>query len=166
MIIHVYKVRPKAHPFPILAWLIMMFQNYMPWNKKAWSHMALSIGDGFVIDASGKGVLKSTEAVFFDEYTLVDMVMIDIDATISEYKAWEQQHTGKKYDVLGIIGLLLKALGFVTFNKIGHNYKRLICSELILNLIDTFKDVYVGDSDNYDLNMTWDLVYDFHQNRK
>jgi hypothetical protein len=72
--------------------------------------------------------------------------------------AWLTDQKHKEYDRLQVLGLALKCLGFISFNAIGNNYKKLICSELILSFLETFMGKHVGDPDNWDLHMTWELV--------
>ena len=161
MIVNVHKCRPIYHPIPVLAWLIMIFQKMLPWKKNSWSHMCLSYHSQFhneiYMDATSKSVRLAPEFIYKKRYEIVETVKIDIKDSHGFYK-WVESQLGKEYDNLQLIGIAAKVLNFISFNKLGRDYEKLICSELILNMIQRFKGANVIDSDNWDLLMTWALV--------
>lgn len=144
---------------PLLAWAIMFAQKMLPWDNESFSHTAISYisitGKWKYADSTSKGVNDISEKIYLQKYEIIDTIIIDISARPEEFMDWFETHEGKKYDSLQIIGLLLKALGIISFNKIGNNYKKLICTELVISLLSRFKKLEVSDPDNYDLLMTW-----------
>lgn len=163
MKVYALKIRPLSHPFPILAWLIMLFQGFWPWDKKAYSHNAILFTDKYGVDRVIDSTTKNRVAIsngfeFFKKYKLVEIVELPAPITQHLFDVWTKKIIGRKYDKLQLFGLVLKILGLATFNKIGNNYKRMTCNEVILNYLETFKSYDFGDPDNYDLNMTWDIV--------
>lgn len=163
MKVYALKVRPINIYFPIVAWLIMIFQGMNPFSKKAYSHNAILFTDRYgvdrVIDSTvGDRVAVSMDRDFFKKYKLIEMVEMPAPITMHLFNAWTRKIVGRKYDQLQIVGLALKVLGFISFNKLGGNYKRMTCNEVPLDYLRTFKGMEFGDSDNYDLNMTWDVV--------
>lgn len=149
----------SRHPFPIIAWLIMVFQGEKPWEKSSTSHRALKYWIGeteWVVDSTGaKGVKDQVlDPTFTDKYFIVDEMEFELDIDPGEFCDWIDSIIGRKYDRLGIFGLALKILGFVSFNTIGHNYRRLSCNEVMVHFMEKFRDLKVVDSDNWDLNMT------------
>lgn len=157
-----YKCRPRFLTFPIFAWLIMAFQNKMPWNKKAWSHMALGYesetGTMKVADVTSKTCRDRIKSHFIDDYTIIETKTRSYDISRKEFLSWYEKHEGKNYDNAQIFGLASKILNIVSFNKRGSGFKRMICSELILSFLVEFDNLSVKDSDNWDLNMTWDRI--------
>jgi len=161
-----YKARPKNHPFPIVAWLIMIMQGMAPWKKQSSSHRAL----GYYCPKNKHRILDSTWAtgfrdISFDEfskqYKVVESSKIKTSTNKSEFYEWKNSINGLKYDHLQILGLAIKRLfGFVTLNSIGKNFKALTCNEVILHFCIYFNltKVELGDPDNWDLVMTDELV--------
>ncbi len=161
MRVYVLNVRPRMK-MPFIAWLIMLFQGMNPFKKESFSHIAVSFvsitGNMLAVDATSKGVRVRTLANFLSEYKIVKGIDLDIDTDYPKFLSWLEDILGLNYDKKSLLGLALKALGFKKSNKFGSNYKKLICSEVPISLIDTFMDYSLGDSDNYDLLMTMDLV--------
>lgn len=162
MKIDFFQLRPKKHPFPIVAWIIMIFQSMNPFKRSAYSHMAIGYesetGLCKIVDISFSGFRQVREDKFFDGYEIVGTKSMNIDITRSCFLSWLEEHEGKKYDFLQIAGLMLKLLGLKKVNNAGLNFKSLICSELILSLLVRFDKLKVKDSDNWDLNMTWEEI--------
>ena len=162
MNVYAIKIRPKKHPFPLISWLIMFFQGMNPFNKKSYSHNALVVtsksGTKVIDVTASRGVSHVSESKYFEKYRLIDMIEIVPPGNMFDFAEWYLSIQGRKYDKLQIAGLFLKAIGLISFNKIGHNYKRLICCELILNYLETFSNLELYDSDSVDLNRAWQLV--------
>jgi len=95
---------------------------------------------------------------FKKTYKIVETKRLNIPQDYDQFLMWFEEHEGKSYDKKQIVGLLLKALGLITFNKYGHNLNKLTCNELVLDLILWAFKRSVKDTDNYDLLMTWDEV--------
>lgn len=165
MKIEVHKCRNILHPVPVLAWTIMLCQGMLPWKKESWSHMAMSIlfpsGERHFFDVSGEGCIRHTEASFLKKYRIVETHSLKQSRTFREFHEWFRLMEGRKYDKRQIVGLLLKVLGLFSFNKFGSNYRKLICSELVLNYLQFFYKFKVKDSDNFDLIMTWDKAKEY-----
>jgi len=161
-----YKTKPKDHPFPIVAWLIMLFQGMNPFNKNSSSHRALGYvcpdGHTKVIDSTGKyGVSVHSIYDFTKKHKIVEETYFKLDLSCYDVNEWVISILGRKYDKLQIFGLLIKRVfGFITFNSLGKNYRALTCNEVILNFIEEFKVVkqIIVDSDNWDLIMTDKLI--------
>ena len=162
MKIKAIKCRPKNHPFPLFAWLIMIFQGWKPWQRWAWSHNALMYTldnkNWQVIDSTFTGVRIMSERQFCKKYKYLDIVDLEPMDNVIEMDVWIESIKYKKYDFIQLFGLASKFLNLVSFNKIGSNYKKLICAEVILSYVEGRYDLRLGDPDNYDLEMTWDLV--------
>ena len=152
------KARPKSHPFPIVAWLIMMFQGEFPWNKNATSHRALGYWleeSEWVLDSTGaEGVKDQLRVAFEKKYKIIEETVFELTLDPNEFINWMTEHLGKKYDRLQIIGLITKILNFVEFNKLGHDDDKIVCNEIVVLFFMEFLGLKVIDSDNWDLNMT------------
>lgn len=161
MKIRICTVRPLMK-FPIFAWAIMIFQKMLPWKKDSYSHFCLiyesETGRNKCIDSTSKGVRDRTSAQFFQEYKMVNFKTFEVDTNRQEFLEWFEEIEGRGYDSLQILGLALKVLGFVSYNRLGKNYSSLICNEVVLSFFERFYNVQVGDPDNYDLKMTWELT--------
>lgn len=157
---YVHQCRNISHPFPIFAWLIIIAQGMNPFNKNSWSHMAISIGDKF-FDVTSKGCKEYTQSEFLKNYRLVESHQIKADITTVEFYEFFDKFRGKKYDNLQIVGLLLKSIGVISFNTIGCDFKRLICSELIIACLSHFHSFKFKDSDNFGLINTWNKVKEY-----
>lgn len=157
-----YKARPTYHPFPIVAWMIMIFQGENPFNKRSTSHRALGyqiMETDWVVDSTGgHGVLDQTFHEFELKYKVIEKITFTLDIDTGDFCQWVAAQKGKKYDRLQILGLIFKILGFITFNKMGKNYKKLTCNELVLNFVATYLKIPVGDPDNWDMLMTDNLI--------
>ncbi len=157
-----FQVRPKGHPFPIIAWLIMVFQGMNPFKDSAYSHMIMGYeseaGACKIVDVSFSGFRQIREDKFFEDYEIVGTKTREVDVTRAGFLTWMEEHEGKKYDFLQIVGLMFKMLGLKKVNNAGLNFKSLICSELILSFLVRFDKLKVSDSDNWDLHMTWDKI--------
>lgn len=154
MKVSAHKCRNISHPFPIFAWLIIIFQGMVPWRKDAPSHMSISYGDNF-FDVTGKGCKEHSRTEFLKNYRIIESHEFDLDITTVEFYEFFDKFRGKEYDRLQIVGLLLKALNIISFNKIGYNMRKLICNELIVAYLAEFHGFKFKDSDNFDLINTW-----------
>jgi len=161
MKIVVCTVRPKMR-FPIFAWVIMLFQKMPPWRRSSYSHFCLifksETGREKCLDSTSKGVRDRTTYSFFQDYRLVNLKTFEVDTSRKEFLEWVEDIEGLHYDKGQIIGLALKLLGFMSYNRLGKNYKALTCNEVALLFFKTFLNTAVGDPDNYDLLMTWELT--------
>lgn len=157
MRVKVHKCKNISHPFPIVAWLIMIFQGMKPWSKKSYSHMALEFGDYFY-NVRFSGYEKMHRSEFRKVYKLVETHIFDGDCDVYSFDSWIKDFVDHKYDFVQILGLLAKTLGFITFNKLGADFRKMICSELPLAFVEKFYGYHIVDSDNYDLNSTWKVL--------
>ena len=145
MVFYYYKCRPKNHPFPVIAWLIMLFQGQLPWKKDSTSHRALGYvcqsgkmkGMMMVIDSTGKdGVKVQLLESFEKSYKIVSFTTIDLKIDCTKFFHWTRNHDEIGYDYLQIIGLLAKQLfGFISFNSTLFNFKNAFF--FFSNLFDT-----------------------------
>ena len=164
MNIDIVYARNVDHPFPVLAWLIMIFQKMNPFGEKSFNHMAIRYrkqnGEVWYFDATGKhGVKHRRDFDFLKTYKIIEVDRLFIPANVVSFGNFIGAHNGKKYDKLNVFGLMLKnMLNFVTFNTLGHNQRKIVCSELVVLLLVEFCKVKVKDSDNWDLNDTRRLV--------
>lgn len=116
-------------------------------------------GNSKVADVTfAQGCADRVKARFIDHYTIVETKTRVYDITQRDFQEWYEEQEGKKYDKIQLGGLGAKVLSFITFNKLGSNFKKLICSELILSFMVRFDNLEVKDSDNWDMNMTWERV--------
>ena len=152
-----HKCRNIAHPFPIFAWAIMLFQGMLPWRKNSWSHMCLS-SNGVFFDSQFTGTQRTLEKDYLETYKLLETVEIELDITTVDIDTWFSKHQGKDYDFLQLFGLLFKYFNLTKVNHIGKDLDKLICSELLVAFLIEFKGVEVNDTDNYDLLNTWKLL--------
>lgn len=155
------KCRPKMN-FPILAWFIMLFQKMLPWKKDSFSHMAIiylsETGMMQVIDATGKGVRNRTILNFIKDYEIIEEISFSSKMERKDFLKWYESIEGLPYDHSQIWGLTLRSLGLLTLNTFGHNYKKMICNEVFISLVEYAYGIDLGDSDNYDLIQTWELA--------
>ena len=140
----------------------MIFQKMLPWKPDAYSHYCLTYvsetGRNKCIDSTNHGVRDRTSYSFYQDYKIVGFKTFEVDASRKEFLEWYEEIEGLQYDKGQILGLALKLLGFMSYNKLGKNYSSLTCNEVILSFFERFLDARVGDPDNYDLNMTWELT--------
>lgn len=122
--------------------------------------MAMSI-DGKYFDVTGAGCKEYTESEFLKRYELVNSHQIKADITIVEFYEFFDKFRGKEYDKLQIVGLLLKSLGLISFNRIGSDFRKLICNELIIAYLAHFHSFKFKDSDNFGLINTWNKVKEY-----
>jgi hypothetical protein len=111
-----------------------------------------------VVDITSSGCREHHLKKFRRKYNIVEIVDLPGDILYKDFMRWYEANDGKDYDNLQIIGILLKCIGFFSFNTIGHNFKKLICSELILSYLINKYRIKVKDSDNYDLIGTSELI--------
>jgi len=135
----------------------------VPWKKGSWNHMAIRIDTGrsyLFFDAIGKaGVDIHDEDDFKKRYKIVAYSDIEIASPLKDFMKWANQYRDRQYDKLQILGLLIKnTLNFVSFNRIGHNERKIICSEIIILMLRQYKGLKVVDTDNYDLLDAKELV--------
>ena len=158
MKVTVHKCRNIIHPFPIFAWLIIIVQGMNPFKKDSWSHMALEF-DGKFFDVTSEGCKESTKIKFLKSYRIVEShTMMDLELTNVDFYSFFNIYRGRHYDDLQIAGLLLKGLGLISFNTLGHDLKQMICNELPLAFVKHYYKFTYRDSDNYNLLNTWELV--------
>ena len=162
MYVYAIAVRPKGIMFPIVAWLIMIFQGMNPFKKESYSHLAIRyVGKDdrfYIIDSTNSGkVSVKLESEFLKKYKIVNLALLP-GVKYESFKEWENSILLREYDKLQIVGLFLKCIGIISKNKWGHNYKKMTCNEVVLNYLEKNLNLNFGDPDNYDLNMTWDIV--------
>jgi hypothetical protein len=142
----------------------MLLQGMNPFKRSSYNHMAISYvgqtGTWKYADSTlAHGVVdEQPEREFLDKYEIVETFSFDVPAEIEQFRLWLDSHRGKKYDSMSILGLAGKLLYVFKRNPWGSDFKRMICSELILSMVVRFFDVSIGDSDDYDLVMTSDIV--------
>lgn len=157
-----FKLRPKDHPFPLFSWLIMMFQSMNPFKKDSWSHMAIGFesetGAEKIADVPFWGFREMREDRYFKKYHIVGSKSRKFDISRKEFLSWLENHEGKHYDFLQVIGLALKMVKLRKNNYAGKDLESLICNELIISFLIRFDKLKVKDSDNWDLLMTWEKV--------
>ena len=162
MEVYALQVRPKDHPFPILAWLIMLLQGMNPFSKKAYSHNAIMFkgldGKFLVIDSTSKSVRIQSDISSFKHYKFISQKKMPRPKDELSFILWLQNILGREYDKLQIFGLLLKMLHLISFNKMGADYNKMTCNEVILNYLEYHCDFYFGDPDNFDLIRTWEII--------
>lgn len=154
MKLKILSCKPKNHPFPILSWMIRYFQ------KTNYSHNAIQYGS-YILDASGSDVSINSSWYFFNKYEVVDLVEIDINANFEQFVNWTLLFVNRKYGLMQLVGIALYIMGLTKKVWFGKEDKQLICSELVILLLRDFKGLKVKDSDDYDLNSTWELVKEY-----
>lgn len=160
MEIYALKVRPRSHPFPILAWTIMSLQKMPPWKTYAYSHQAIMFKRNnkfYVIDSTSKGVRVQSDIKFFEFYKMVDCKKLK-NISEEDFENWKYSIIGREYDKSQLLGFIPAILFNKGDNKKGKNFKKMICSEVILHFLKTFENIYIHDSDDFDLKMTWELI--------
>lgn len=161
MIVQIYKTRPRK--FNFISALIMLFQGMKPYSRNSFSHMAIGyITSGArhkIIDSTGKGVRPMLASRFLEHNQVVDCRDIQLSCDRLVFESWLDDQEGKEYDRIQIFGLFLEAIGLTKQNKIGSNYNKLTCNELVICMIDELTHNEISlDSDSYDLNETWSIV--------
>jgi hypothetical protein len=138
----------------------MLFQGEPPWKDSASSHRAFAYFDEFrknwqVIHSTGKeGVNEDSFEEFEKHYLFVKWIPIDIKINSGMFYIWRNNILGRKYDGLQLFGLFLKLIGFITFNSLGGNFRRMTCNEVFLSFCSQVLDQEVGDPDDWDMLMT------------
>ncbi len=146
-----YQLKPKGHPFPLFSWLIRLFQ------KTNYSHTAIGYFD-MIADVPFTGFRRVKSNEFFKGYHIVGHKTREFDFNQKVFEDWLRTHSGKKYDYKQFLGLSLKMLGLKKFNSIGSDFDNLVCNELIVSFLVQFDKLIILDSDNWDLNMTWERI--------
>ena len=101
----------------------------------------------------------TTQKDMLSRYRVTDEITVDMpQVDPEEFVKWAKPIEGVKYDVLQIVGLMIKALTPIRFNSLGFGVCKMICCELIVSFLQNFDTLEVKDTDNWDLNMTWNLV--------
>jgi hypothetical protein len=131
-----------------------------PFCKDSWSHLSISI-DGKFFDATGKGVREHTTESFLKQYRIVETHETDIEMTMEEFYRFFNKYRGREYDSLQILGLALKMLDIIKFNKYGSDFDKMICNELFIALLVFKFDFKFKDSDDYGLIDTWELAKEY-----
>lgn len=155
MFVQILMVKPKKHPFPILSWLIRLIQ------RTAYSHMAISYiidGQEMTLDSTSKGVREMLARRFLQSYTITNVYRVNLDVSPKLFKRWVNSHKGKSYSPWQVFGLLLMQLKLRDTNPFGHDANRLTCNELVLLMLSKFTNVFIIDSDDYDLKATEEYV--------
>jgi len=159
--IRFYKCKPKMN-FPVFSWLIILFQGMNPFKRGSYSHMAIGYisetGEEKIADVTSLGCRDRTKENFKKDYDLIEVKTREYEIERKDFLRWYEENEGKEYDNIQIAGLASKMISIVSFNKLGNNFKKLICSELILSFKVRFDSLEVEDSDNWDLNMTWEII--------
>ena len=122
--------------------------------------MAMSINGKFY-DVTGSGAKIHSSDQFLKRYKLIRVHEIKNENNPVEFNSWFMRFKHVEYDHMQIVGLLLKGLGFFTFNKLGYDFKKLICNELIIAYLAEFEGLKFKDSDNFDLINTWCKVKEY-----
>jgi len=162
MILRIHRCRSRG--FRPLAWAIMIFQKMSPFNAFSYNHMAISyVGQTgmwkYADSTLNNGVVYGQQELeFYRRYRVTHTTRLELAAEDVGFKAWIEANAGKKYDKWSIVGLIGKALHIFKRNPMGSDFRRMICNELILSMISRFCNVQLGDSDDYDLIMTAELV--------
>lgn len=156
MDIKIVKSKSKKR-FAVIAKLIMRFQ------KADYSHMSIHFrkpdGVWIVADVTGSdGFRCNNLGKWSEKHQIVESRLLRTTPSSSYFMTWMVKHLGVEYDQGQVFGLLLRALGLFTNNTMGHNYKKMTCNELVLSYAEEFLGAEIGDSDEYDLNMTWDII--------
>ena len=156
MKVKIYKCRNRNKRFKYLmtSWLIMILQGMNPFKKNSWSHMAMGF-DGKYFDVTSAGCRERGD-FFLNQYDIVGTHELELDISIIEFYEWFNILRDREYDYLQLAGLASKVLGFVSFNRVGSNMRRMICNELVVSHLMKFYNLKIVDSDNWDLVMTWD----------
>lgn len=156
MFVYLLAVKPKRHIFPVLSWLIRLFQ------RTTYSHNAIAVEGKTVIDITSKGMGIRDILDFSCDYVATeDDIKIHIDSTPEEFMNWIKIYADRPYGFMQLVGLALKVLNVTKFNPFGKEDDRLICSELIILLLARYKGLDVKDSDEYDLNRTWSIAKNY-----
>lgn len=155
MSVEILRCSPIYHPMPVFSWLIKFF------SKTNYSHFAIKCGDK-VLDATSKRVRLHEYGNFISDYKIVGKNTINSPVSEQVFLAWSIRHLNKKYGYLQVLGLCLVILGVIKKNPFGKNADRLICNELVILFLNDFTDFEMSDdSDNYNLNTTYDLVKEY-----
>lgn len=157
--------RNANHPFPVGAWGIATLQGMCPLTTPDWwNHMAISFnslsGQTLVLDCtkSLKGTRLSTHSKFKERYQIVGFHQIRLPTETLTFERWAQDQLAIQYDSKQIWGLAMQSLGLISGNTIGHDYRKMICSELILKMLRDFGNREFLDPDRYDLVSTLEEV--------
>lgn len=156
-----HQCRNVEHPFPVVAWSIMILQGMKPWDKDSYSHMAISADDLFLDMTSKNGCQLNPKEKFNKTYKVVGTHELSKEITKEEFLEFFLEHKNKEYDRWQITGLALKMLGIISFNKWGDDLRKLVCNELLIAFLAKFNNFKFQDSDNFDLITTWNKAKEY-----
>lgn len=163
--VSIHKCKNIKVKLPILAWLIMLLQGMNPFNRKSYSHMAISLEAGGIrrfFDASFVGIQERTEEEFLKIYELAESREVVFPGSEIDFLDWFGKYKNNKYDFLQLVGLSMYLLKLKKSNILGTDDKKLICCELIMVYFRDVLGLDIGDSDKYDLLMTWKISEKFN----
>jgi len=164
MEVYALKLRPRKHPFPIFALLIMLVHRMNIFSDAAWSHNAVLFkalnGKWLVVDSTSKGVRIQSDESFFKRYKLIGSKILPAPRDQYALLRWLQDIVGREYDTKQVFGLALKCLRLKKFNATGNDYKKMVCCEVILNYLEVVCGYSFLDPDNFSLEETWDMIPD------
>lgn len=161
MIIGFHQCRPRVK-FPLVAWIIMLFQKMFPWKKESYSHIAMSYYPNQLsrrfIDSTGHGVRDRLDKNFLHNYSIVRSIFYEYSSIDHvKMRKWVESIEETHYDHLGIFGQLMNIITGKKLN-IGSRWKKLSCQEIPLHFFHYFFANEIKNSDDYDLRSSWDYI--------
>ena len=120
-----HKCRNIAHPFPIVAWLIMIFQGMLPWKKESYSHMAISYGPYFFDVTGDKGCRLHNQKEYLATYKIVETHVGTKEITEDVFfKFYSKGFNKKRVCFCLIVNSLSKSRSPIMLNETGLSYRK------------------------------------------
>jgi hypothetical protein len=143
--------------FPILGWLIQLFQGFINFHHYA---LLVKANDGklYTYDASGRTLHRESYSNFSLKYHFVAIYEIPYVIDQKSFFRWIFPLEGTVYGNSQILGLFLMFLNIYKKNPYPNGLHKLICNEFILTVLDTFGILSVPNIEDYDLVRTHKLL--------
>ncbi len=124
----------------------------MWWEEKNYSHMAMryksETGRMMYLDSTGDDVSERNSNAFHEDYRIVKIQPVNLPVSYLEFRAWYEQHAGKKYPILQLVAIAFKARGLM------NGRDQMTCNELIADFANHFGELGLEDIDLMGLRET------------
>jgi len=129
--------KPKNHPFPIMSWLIRLFQGWTPYSQAYVRWYREKYEQGLVYEASGSEVKFLSKEIFDKKAEPVEEYELEISSE-QKFKLVKfcMENAGVKYAAMENLGIafvkIMRLFGKEVSNPFGKGRKRQKCSELVI----------------------------------